>query len=339
MRQRPIARDVIAPKFDFDVADLGWKPVLSATPGLGSCNPTTGADYFEDNHCGQLGPYGYGASWEACDAGKAFNYWQHSPDNMRHTYTRTAACDGTGWIRHSRYYGGSWHTVLDETIEPNTVATYYSYTTVPSNSRRRARAEPHENPYYTTRTYPWRVLRSGREQRSVTFCQAGGKLLGAPPSCTTAPAVSVRARRCPGGREQRTEHVGLAVGTAASLARPDRCVCRGRVSSLLHLAGDDARHLLRPELPARDVSRAETAGRACDDVRLRSRGVAEVRCLRVVDGGERLADHRQRRGLLHAHCLSQRATQQAPPLVHGPHDTMTVPLARGPHLAAGAARA
>lgn len=151
MRQRPTARDASAPGFDFnfDVADLGWaKPVASATPGLGSCNPTTGADYFEDNHCGQLGPYGYGASWQACDADKSFSYWQHSPDNMRHTYTRTAACDGTGRIRHSRYYSGDWHTVLDETIEPNTVATYYSYTTGTVKQPRRARAEPLD-PYDT----------------------------------------------------------------------------------------------------------------------------------------------------------------------------------------------
>ena len=140
MSQRQIA-NAEAPILRLDVADLGWQPIANATPGLGSCNPDTGAAFFEDNHCGQWGPYGYGVHVDRCDDGKAFNYWQRTEDNMRHQYTRTAACDGTGRIRHSRYYNG-WDTIIDETIEPNTVAVYYSYKKSGVKHDRRARSEP-----------------------------------------------------------------------------------------------------------------------------------------------------------------------------------------------------
>ena len=143
MSQRQIAGETGAPAFRLDVAaKLGWQPIANADPGLGSCNPDTGAAYFEDNHCDQWGPYGYGAGAEACDNGKAFNYWQRTAGDMRHTYTRTAACDGTGWIRHWRLDSGDWHNVLDEAIEPNTVATYYSYRKGGLKQDRRARSEP-----------------------------------------------------------------------------------------------------------------------------------------------------------------------------------------------------
>lgn len=143
MSQRQIARPAGGARtFRLDVADLGWQPIANADPGLGSCNPDTGAAYFEDNHCNQLGPYGYGAGAEYCDNGKAFNYWQRTDTDMRHTYTRTAACDGTGWIRHWRLDSGDWHNVLDEAIEPNTVATYYSYRKGGLKQDRRARSEP-----------------------------------------------------------------------------------------------------------------------------------------------------------------------------------------------------
>jgi len=142
MSQRQVAGGGAAPGFYLDVAELSWQPIANADPGQGSCDPDTGAAYFEDHHCGQAGPYGYGVTVEACDSGKAFNWWQRSVDSMRHTYTRTAACDGTGRIRHSRYYSGDWHTVLDEAIEPNTVATYYSYHQGVLKHDRRARSEP-----------------------------------------------------------------------------------------------------------------------------------------------------------------------------------------------------
>lgn len=144
MSQRQIADSGAgAPQtFRFDVADLGWQPIASAAPGQGSCDPTTGATYFEDHHCYQSGPYGYGVSAEACDNGKAFNYWQRTATNMRYTYTRTAACDGTGWIRHWRLDSGDWYSVLDEAIEANTVATYYSYRKSGLKQDRRARSEP-----------------------------------------------------------------------------------------------------------------------------------------------------------------------------------------------------
>lgn len=142
MSQRQVAGGGAAQTFRLDVADLGWQPIANAVPGQGSCNPDTGAAYFEDHHCGQAGPYGYGVTAEACDNGKAFNYWQRTADSMRHTYTRTAACDGTGWIRHWRLDSGDWHKVLDEPIEPNTVATYYSYRKSGLKQDRRARSEP-----------------------------------------------------------------------------------------------------------------------------------------------------------------------------------------------------
>ena len=145
MGERPIA-NADAPVIPVDVADLGWQPIANAA-GQGSCNPDTGAAYFEDNHCGQWGPYGYGVNAEHCDNGKAFNYWQRTEGNMRHTYTRTAACDGSGRIRHSRYYNG-WDTIVDEIIEPNTVATYWSYKKSGVKHDRRARSEPWD-PYDT----------------------------------------------------------------------------------------------------------------------------------------------------------------------------------------------
>lgn len=140
MSQRQITRETGAQAFRIDVAELGWQPIAAA--GGGSCNSETGAQYFEDNHCGQLGPYGYGVSAEACDNGVAYNYWQRTAGDMRHTYTRTAACNGTGRIRHWRLDSGDWHNVLDEAIAPDTVATYYSYRKGGLKQDRRARSEP-----------------------------------------------------------------------------------------------------------------------------------------------------------------------------------------------------
>ncbi|MEZ4403661.1 MAG: hypothetical protein R3B06_26795 [Kofleriaceae bacterium] len=144
MAQRTTATTPGVDPIRLDTSQLGWQAV-AATPGLGSCDPSTGYQYFEDHHCGQAGPYGYGVTEEYCDNGKAFNYWQRSTaGDMRHTYTRTAACDGTGRIRHSRLKVSGWFTVLDELIEANTVATYYSYTTGGVAQNRRSRAEPYD---------------------------------------------------------------------------------------------------------------------------------------------------------------------------------------------------
>ena len=143
MAQRTLGTTPGAGDIYLDVADLGWQPISAAAPGSGSCDPETGYLYFEDHHCGTMGPYGYGVTEVDCDNTASFDYWQRSSsDQMRHTYTRAAACNGTGRIRHSRYSSGSWHTVLDEPIEENTVATYYSYQKSGLKHYRRARVEP-----------------------------------------------------------------------------------------------------------------------------------------------------------------------------------------------------
>lgn len=142
MGGRQISREAGVATFRLNIEKLGWQPVANAVPGQGSCDPSTGYQYFEDHHCYQMGPYGYGSTVEHCNNGKSFSYWQQSEDAMRHTYTRTAACDGTGRIRHSRIDGGDWLTVLDEPIEANTVATWVSYRKDGLKKDRRARSEP-----------------------------------------------------------------------------------------------------------------------------------------------------------------------------------------------------
>jgi hypothetical protein len=142
MAQRQIGTTPGAGEFYLDVEELGWQPVSAAAPGNGSCNSATGYLYFEDHHCDTAGGYGYGVAEEDCDNTASFSYWQRSSAaKMRHTYTRSAVCNGTGWIRHSRYSSG-WLTVLDEPIEENTVATYYSYRKSGLKQYRRSRVEP-----------------------------------------------------------------------------------------------------------------------------------------------------------------------------------------------------
>jgi hypothetical protein len=140
MGGRQSTREAGPARFRISVEELGWQPI--AHVGGGSCDPQTGWQYFQDNHCNTFGPYGYGVSAEACSYAMGFTGWQHtSVGDMRHTYTRTAACEGTGRIRHWRLDGDDWVNVLDEIIPPDSVAHYYSYRkTNPTN--RRTRAEP-----------------------------------------------------------------------------------------------------------------------------------------------------------------------------------------------------
>lgn len=122
-----------------DIADLGWAPI--AAKAGGSCDSATGYIYFEDNHCGTMGPYGYGVTEIDCDNTAWLSVQRTSADKMRHTYTRTAACNGTGRIRHSRDTASGWSTILDEPIPANSVSTYYSYKKSTLKYYRRARAE------------------------------------------------------------------------------------------------------------------------------------------------------------------------------------------------------
>lgn len=134
--QREVAAELEAGRFHVDIADLGWAPITTASGG--SCNATEGQAYFEDNHCGTMGPYGYGTTETDCDSGKWISLQRTSANQMRHTYTRIAACNGTGRIRHSRDTASGFETFLDEPVPADSVATYYSYRKLGTYYRRAA---------------------------------------------------------------------------------------------------------------------------------------------------------------------------------------------------------
>lgn len=140
--QREVVDEPAATPFQVDAARLGLPSIVIAS-GAGSCDSATGAQYFDDHHCDTMGPYGYGATETRCDKTAEPMHNFDSPSPMRHTYTRMAACNGTGRIRHSRETISGFTTVLDELVPPNSIATYVSYRTGLKDVRR-ARAEVYD---------------------------------------------------------------------------------------------------------------------------------------------------------------------------------------------------
>jgi hypothetical protein len=146
--KREVVAEPAAETFEVDIAELGWTPITILSGG--SCDPVTGQQYFEDNHCGTMGPYGYGVTETDCDSGMWLTLQRTSADTMRHTYTRIAACNGTGRIRHSRDTISGFETVLDELVPANSVASYYSYRTGLKHYRRARfeRYDPYDDDAY-----------------------------------------------------------------------------------------------------------------------------------------------------------------------------------------------
>ncbi len=112
----------------YDVSHLGFDAnLLDKAAGQGSCNNSTGYQYFEENHCGTSDWKGYGKSEGYCYYPMHQSIQKTSSKAMRYTWTRTAACgSGNGRVRHSRNQAGGFSTHLDYTISPNSVATWRS---------------------------------------------------------------------------------------------------------------------------------------------------------------------------------------------------------------------
>lgn len=126
LREREVVAEVDGFHYYVDIGELGWTPAVDKSGG-GSCSSTTGAQYFADNHCGTMGPYGYGVTETDCDNGQWWNLQRSSAAKMKHTYTRIAACNGPGRMRHSRKKVSGWNTHLDVSVPANSVTSWYSY--------------------------------------------------------------------------------------------------------------------------------------------------------------------------------------------------------------------
>lgn len=116
---------VSAPVF-VEIGKIGKSPQRSAA-GQGSCQSgSAGADYFEDHHCGTLGPYGYGEGEGDCDKGLYSWIQRTSSEPMRHTWTKMAACGVGGKVIHSRNSAGGFTTVFTGISPADTVTGFWS---------------------------------------------------------------------------------------------------------------------------------------------------------------------------------------------------------------------
>ena len=78
--------------------------------GQGSCNNSTGYQYFQDHHCYISGSHGSGSSQSHCDYHMHSNNQRTSTSRMRSTYSRVANCGGGDVaLVHSKKTGGFWY--------------------------------------------------------------------------------------------------------------------------------------------------------------------------------------------------------------------------------------
>jgi hypothetical protein len=127
LANRPVTVELAEPVY-MDLSELGIELAPSTkAAGQGSCNNSTGYQYFKDNHCGTIGSQGYGKSEGYCYNGMSSSIQKTSAKAMRTTYTRHATCgSGEGRVRHSRNSAGGFFTYFDHNSAPNTVETWQS---------------------------------------------------------------------------------------------------------------------------------------------------------------------------------------------------------------------
>ena len=94
--------------------------------GGGSCG-ADGMNFFTDNHCGTMGPGGYGVTETDCDAGLSSWIQRTSSATMRHTYTRMASCSTSAVVKHSYAVIGGWHQQFSAEQGSNTVSSWASW--------------------------------------------------------------------------------------------------------------------------------------------------------------------------------------------------------------------
>lgn len=92
----------------------------------GSCG-VDGMNYFTSNHCGTMGPGGYGVTETDCDAGLSSWIQRTSSATMRHTYTRMASCSTSAVVKHSYAVIGGWHQQFSAEQGSNTVSSWASW--------------------------------------------------------------------------------------------------------------------------------------------------------------------------------------------------------------------
>lgn len=127
LAHRSVTAQLNEPVF-MDLSELGFDlPASTKSGGSGSCNNSTGYQYFKDHHCGTAGNQGYGKSEGYCYNAMSQNLQKTSAISMRTTYTRHATCgSGNGRVRHSRNSAGGFFTYFDAYSAPNTVEKWQS---------------------------------------------------------------------------------------------------------------------------------------------------------------------------------------------------------------------
>ncbi len=112
--------------------------------GQGSCNNSTGYQYFQTHHCHISGSHGSGSSQSHCDYHMHSNNQRTSSSKMRSTYSRVANCGGGDVaLVHSKKTLGFWYTQDTLFIPVNQARAWQTWSSKNSiRKKRRANVLP-----------------------------------------------------------------------------------------------------------------------------------------------------------------------------------------------------